>query len=236
MNAENSPSRHSGGIITSSAVVRLGNFGLESSEVGGGQVVIRRSRKSRPWTPGPGVTPEQQQAIIDAAETERDRLLVWTLFATGARIGEVVQLERDGLLDGRTIRLPLEKSKARQWNDVSIWPDDRELLFELQRFISGGGNSAYVFTGRNKIDHLSPRAAYDVFLGCSERAHVYVFDHGQRKLAHPHTARHTAARTDLRRGLNIMDVTKQRGWSKPMPVYLEPTAEEVAAKMEQVGR
>src|SRR5215471_6267129 len=58
---------------------------------------------SKRWQPPEGLSPEEIRAIIDAAATERDRLLLTTLWATGARISEVLMLRprdihRDGLV------------------------------------------------------------------------------------------------------------------------------------------
>jgi len=58
---------------------------------------------SERWQPPEGLAPEEIGAIIDAAATERDRLLLTTLWATGARISEVLMLRpsdihREGLV------------------------------------------------------------------------------------------------------------------------------------------
>src|SRR5712691_12786388 len=46
----------------------------------------------RHWRPPEGLLPEEVRAIIAAAATERDRLLLRVLWATGARISEVLTL------------------------------------------------------------------------------------------------------------------------------------------------
>lgn len=51
-----------------------------------------RSAASKPWQPPEGLTPEDVRAVIDAAATERDRLLLRVLWATSARISEVLAL------------------------------------------------------------------------------------------------------------------------------------------------
>src|SRR5260370_26740831 len=47
---------------------------------------------SKRWQPPEGLAPEEIGAIIGAAATERDRLLLTTLWATGARISEGLTL------------------------------------------------------------------------------------------------------------------------------------------------
>src|SRR3954453_11965895 len=44
------------------------------------------------WQPPEGLSPAEVQAVIDAATSERDRLLLRVLWATGARISEVLAL------------------------------------------------------------------------------------------------------------------------------------------------
>src|SRR5437868_1604736 len=55
----------------------------------------RRSVRSAPgkqWQPPEGLGPEEVLAVIDAAPSERDRLLLRVLWATGARISEALAL------------------------------------------------------------------------------------------------------------------------------------------------
>src|ERR1039458_9282936 len=57
-------------------------------------VAIRRSVRSatKHWQPPEGLSSEDVRAVIAAAQTERDRLLLRTLWATGARVSEVLAL------------------------------------------------------------------------------------------------------------------------------------------------
>jgi hypothetical protein len=51
-----------------------------------------RSGATKQWQPPEGLAPEDVLAVIDAAATERDRLMLRVLWATGARISEVLAL------------------------------------------------------------------------------------------------------------------------------------------------
>jgi len=51
-----------------------------------------RSAPAKQWTPPEGLAPDEILAIIDAARTERDRLLLRVLWAMGARISEALDL------------------------------------------------------------------------------------------------------------------------------------------------
>src|SRR6266851_5725086 len=44
------------------------------------------------WHPPEGLSPDDVKAVIDAATCERDRLLLRVLWATGARVSEVLAL------------------------------------------------------------------------------------------------------------------------------------------------
>src|SRR6266567_5820298 len=51
-----------------------------------------RSAAAKHWQPPEGLAPDEILAIIDAAGTERDHLLLRVLWATGARISEGLAL------------------------------------------------------------------------------------------------------------------------------------------------
>src|SRR5215467_3869272 len=62
-----------------------------------------RSARSKRWQPPEGLSPDEVRAIIAAARSERDRLLLRVLWATGARVSEVLALRpmdvrRDSLI------------------------------------------------------------------------------------------------------------------------------------------
>jgi len=62
---------------------------------------VRSSTKN--WQPPEGLSPEEVRAVIAAARSERDRLLLRVLWATGARVSEVLALRpkdihREGLV------------------------------------------------------------------------------------------------------------------------------------------
>ena len=71
-----------------------------------------RSAPSKQWQPPEGLAPEDVLAIIDAAPSERDRLLLRVLWATGAPISEALALRpRDVRRD--SLVLPNLKNPSR---------------------------------------------------------------------------------------------------------------------------
>ena len=78
-----------------------------------------RSTAGKQWQPPGGLAPEDVLAVIDAAASERDRLLLRVLWATGARISEALALRpmdvrRDSLV------LPNLKNPSRSTKQVFL--------------------------------------------------------------------------------------------------------------------
>jgi integrase len=110
---------------------------------------------SKRWQPPEGLAPEEIGAIIAAAATERDRLLLTTLWATGARISEVLTLRprdvhRDGLVlpnlknPTRVVKTAhLSAAHAALPGELLVWAreqdlgDDDPLFFSRQRTAGG---------------------------------------------------------------------------------------------------
>jgi len=78
-----------------------------------------RSAASKPWQPPESLAPEVVMAVVGAAASERDRLLLRVLWATGARISEALALRpmdvrRDSLI------LPNLKNPSRPTKRVFL--------------------------------------------------------------------------------------------------------------------
>jgi integrase/recombinase XerD len=78
-----------------------------------------RSAAAKQWSPPEGLAPDEILAIIDAASTERDRLLLRVLWATGARISEALALRP---MDARrdSLVLPNLKNPGRLTKQVFL--------------------------------------------------------------------------------------------------------------------
>src|SRR5216684_1905803 len=78
-----------------------------------------RSPASKQWRPPEGLAPNEILAIVAAASTERDRLLLRVLWATGARISEALALR---LTDVRrdSLVLPNLKNPSRLTKQVFL--------------------------------------------------------------------------------------------------------------------
>ncbi len=115
-----------------------------------------RSGSGKQWQPPEGLAPEDVLAVIDAAPTERDRLLLRVLWATGARISEVLTVRP---MDVRrdSVVLPNLKNPSRLtkrvflpagqmdlpgalllWAKEHLLADDDPLFFSRKRAKDGG--------------------------------------------------------------------------------------------------
>ena len=210
-----------------------------------GRTQTARSVRSRGghWEPPEGLSPEDVQAIIAAAACERDRLLMRVLWATGARISEVLALRpidvhRDSLV------LPNRKNPSRPTKRVYLPGGQQDLPGELllwareQRIADDG----WLFPGRFPSRPLSRMQAWSIVRAASERAGVQVLalrdsQHGQRgepAPIHPHLFRHARVRQIVRTTRNLSLAQRQAGWSRLQMAYLTVGDEEARQLMRAV--
>ena len=210
----------------------------------------RRSVKpaSKRWQPPEGLSPEEIQAVIAAAGCERDRLLLTTLWATGARISEVLALRprdvrRQGLVlanlknPSRPVKTAhLAAAHAGLPGDLLLWArehdlaDDEPLFFSRQRGTDGR---------RKAVDRVR---AWQIVKAASERADVRVLAlrtsaHGQvgePAPVHPHLFRHARVRQIVRHTKSLALAQKQAGWARLHTEYLTLSDDEAQWLMQDV--
>lgn len=196
----------------------------------------RRSVKpaAKRWQPPEGLAPEDVQAVIAAAAGHRDRLLLTTLWATGARISEVLALRpkdvrRRGLVlanlknPSRPVKTAhLAAAHAGLPGDLLLWArecaldDDEPLFFSRQR--DGRGQ-------RKAIDRVR---AWQIVKAASARADICVLalrpsSHGrvgEPAPVHPHLFRHARVRQIVRHTRSLPLAQKQAGWARLHTEYL----------------
>src|SRR6266568_8631810 len=123
------------------------------SDSGGAPRSVRSPTKH--WQPPEGLSPEEVRAVIAAARTERDRLLLRVLWATGARISEVLALRpmdvrRDSLVlpnlknPNQTVkRVFLPGAELGLTGELLLWAkergvgDDEPLFFSRKSGVGG---------------------------------------------------------------------------------------------------
>jgi integrase len=190
----------------------------------------RRSVKpaAKRWQPPEGLSAEDVQAVIAAAACERDRLLLTTLWATGARVSEVLALRprdvrRHGLVlpnrknPSRPVKMAhLAAAHASLPGELLLWArehdldDDEPLFFSRQRGPDGR---------RRAIDRVR---AWQLVKAASERADVRVIAlrssahgrAGEPAPVHPHVFRHARVRQIVRHTKSLALAQKQAGWAR----------------------
>jgi integrase/recombinase XerD len=226
------------------AVVQLAERELLNSSL------KRRSVKpaSKRWQPPEGLSADDVQAVIAGVACERDRLLLTTLWATGARVSEVLALRprdvrRHGLVlanlknPSRPVKTAhLAAAHAGLPGELLLWArehdlaDDEPLFFSRQRDANGR---------RKAIDRVR---AWQIVKAASEQADVRVLalrssGHGRAgepAPVHPHLFRHARVRQIVRRTKSLALAQKQAGWARLHTEYLTLSDDEARVLMDGV--
>ncbi|MBC8354123.1 MAG: tyrosine-type recombinase/integrase [Planctomycetes bacterium] len=152
------------------------------------------------------LSPEEIMALLHAAPSLRDKLLLGLMYATGMRVSEVVRVRwRDLDFDRRLINV--WQGKGRTDRQVTL-----PICFEslLRTLSTDRGGDDFVFPSENNTRrgrHLSPRTAQRVM----ERA---VRIAGIKKKATPHSLRHSFATHSFENGCDIRRIQKLMGHVK----------------------
>jgi len=148
---------------------------------------------------------EEVKALLQAATSLRDKLILGLMYATGMRVSEVVRVRwRDLDFDRRLINV--WQGKGRTDRQVTLPTCYESLLKELSKGFSGDD---FMFpsesnTRSRKNRHLSPRTAERIM----ERA---VRIAGIKKKATPHSLRHSFATHSFEDGCDIRRIQKALG-------------------------
>jgi integrase len=188
------------------------------------------------------------QAVIAAAACERDRLLLRVLWATGARISEVLALrpmdvQRDHLVlpnrknPNLTVkRVYLPAGQADLPGALLLWANEQRLAPRGPLFVSRKHNTD------GSVKAISRVQAWTILKGASARADVRVLalraSHygavGEPAPAHPHLFRHARVRQIVRTTRNLPLAQRQAGWSRLQMAYLTVGDEEARRLMQEV--
>ena len=179
------------------------------------------------------------QAVLDACEHLRDRLLFAVLYDSGCRIGEALGLRHEDIAAAEreiTIRPRINDNGARSKSASSrTIPVSAELVRLYADYLHGEYgelDSDYVFVnlfGHNHGRPLAYPAVYDLVRRLRRRTGID-FD--------PHWWRHTAATRMLRDGVAVESVSKLLGHASittTLTFYGHLTVEDARRVLEQAG-
>src|SRR5712692_10009175 len=158
---------------------------------------------------------EEQRLIQRAYRDKGERgLLIKTLFQTGARVSEFVNIKVEDFFFEEAMLL-LAKGKGGKSRYAPILP---ELAQELRTHLGNRTTGSLFETNR----HLSysPRRIQQIVKATAEQAKI-------KKRVYPHLLRHSVATTLLERGMPIEQIQKFLGHAKleTTHVYAESTPE-----------
>jgi site-specific recombinase XerD len=185
------------------------------------------------------LTPQQVQAILDACEHLRDRLLFALLLDTGVRIGEALGLRHEDLdVAGRTVtvRPRCNDNRARVKAGVCrTIPTSPELMHLYADYLNGeygALDSDYVFVNLWSEPKGRPWA-YPAVYDLVRRLRVRTGIHFE-----PHHYRHTYATWLLRRGAGMESVKELLGHASittTIDTYGHLTVEDARTTLEAAG-
>jgi integrase/recombinase XerD len=143
---------------------------------------------------------EEEKRLIQAAYRDKSEhgLLIKTLFQTGARVSEFVNIRvRDFFFDEAMILI--HKAKGGKSRYVPILP---ELAQELRTHLGDRG-AGYLFESNRDLPY-SARRVQQIVKEVAEKAKI-------KKRVYPHLLRHSVATTLLERGMPIEQIQKFLG-------------------------
>jgi integrase/recombinase XerD len=159
---------------------------------------------------------EELEMIREACRTPRERALVEVFYATGCRLSEIQQLNRQDIDWQRKSANVIGKgSKEREV--YFSW----KALYHLKKYLKSRNDAhpALFVTERRPVNRLSRRAIQREIKLIAQRA-------GVQKNVHPHVYRHTFATLTLNNGADLAAVQSLLGHSSPetTQVYAQLTS------------
>jgi site-specific recombinase XerD len=150
----------------------------------------------------PQILSQQEVArLIDATETPFQRILVMTLYATGARRSEVAHLKVSDI-DSQRMVVHIHGGKGRKDRDVML---SSALLEALRTYWRGLRHkpSEWLFPGNRWHTSSQPVTTKVLWLACRQAAVRAGLEHKQ---IHPHTLRHCFATHILEAGADLRTI------------------------------
>jgi integrase/recombinase XerD len=163
---------------------------------------------------------EQLQAIwgATAADTfsgQRDRLVFQLLYNTGARVSEILALNRQDLLSGTCQSLVLH-GKGRKERTVPLWPNTARQLRQWLAQLSAEPSTP-LFT--NRAGTRLSRSGLEKRLRQAGRKAAQVCPSLRARPVSPHVLRHTTAMHLLQAGVDITAIALWLGHESPLTTH-----------------
>ncbi len=165
------------------------------------------------------VTRDQARAIINAATSMRERLLLETLWQSGGRISEVLRLRPCDLVEAEgalsLVNLKQKDPRKVPRKLVYVSPDLLAQLRMLARDARIAWNGYFFRSQRSGDRPMSRQQAWRVIQRCASAAGVLLpTEDGRLVPAHGRAFRHGAAVHQVRSGVPLSEVQQQLGHAR----------------------
>lgn len=149
------------------------------------------------------LTSEEFEILSNGAKTLRQKALLHTFYATGCRLSEVVNVNKNDI-DWNRMRL---KVVGKGNKERIVYLNARAKIF-LQKYLNSRNDdcNALFVTQRKPINRLGGRAIQREINKIREQS-------GLQRNVFPHLLRHTYSTTMLSRGANIVSISRMLGHS-----------------------
>lgn len=151
---------------------------------------------------------DEIEKLEDHGVSERDRLVIRVLADTGIRLGELLGLRHEDLVEQGRERYLRVRGKGARERLVPVAP---ALFLRLQRYAQRGGRTTgrIFLTSRRsartgEYEPVQPRSIQNALAFAAQAA-------GITKRVHPHLLRHSYATWALRRGMNPLQLQRILG-------------------------
>jgi integrase/recombinase XerD len=181
---------------------------------------------------------EEVSRLEDAAETERDKLIVRVLADSGIRVSELTSLRASDLVERDRRAYLRVRGKGDKERDVPLMP---QLGRRLRRYVERGrprdASSDRIFVSRRR----SRLGAYEPLTrsGVDQLIRLLGEEVGLSKRVHPHLLRHSFATWALTRGMNPIQLAQIMGHSSLamiQSVYAHLTPQDAYSALEAISR
>jgi integrase/recombinase XerD len=146
------------------------------------------------------LSPEEVAHLIDSAQTQFHRIVLMTLYGTGARRAELTHLQIPDI-DSRRMVIHIRGGKGRKDRDVMLSPTLLEALRDYWRGLKPKP-TCWLFPGGSRHTAKYPITPRAVYHACQQAAkHA-----GLQHRVHPHTLRHCFTTHLLENGADLRTI------------------------------
>ena len=157
---------------------------------------------------------DEVRAMLDAVNRHkrdglRDHAILLTLFNTGARVQEMLDVRPSDLQLERPPLVRL-RGKGRKERVCPLWPETAECLRALLAAAPGGAATTIPIFRNHRGEPMTRFGVRYILRRCAERARAATPSLAAKRV-HPHTYRHSAAVHLLRAGVDLVTISHWLG-------------------------